>query len=456
MDLHTYLQNLKGKRVGIIGIGVSNRPLIDMLLAAGIDVTACDKRTREQFGSLAEELEAKGCKLILGEDYLEQLDMDVIFRTPGLHPRYLEKAKAKGSMITSEMEAFFDVCPCPIIAITGSDGKTTTTTVVSQLLKAAGKCVYVGGNIGNPLLAQAGDMKAGDVVVLELSSFQLMTMTKSPSVAVVTNLAPNHLDIHTDMAEYIDAKKNIFLHQRAADKVILNLDNEITNSLVGEAVGKVVGFTRKSVPATGTFIRDNAIWMKNEEGEREVLKCGDIRIPGIHNVENYMAAIAAVDGLVDDEVIRTFARTFGGVEHRIEFIRELRGVKWYNDSIASSPSRTAACLHSFAEKIILLAGGKDKGVSYDELGVLINDHVKYLILCGATAKVIREGVEKAANYAGLPVVTCDSWEEVVMKADAVAEDGDIVVMSNASTSFDMFPNFAQRGKVFKELVNALK
>ena len=456
MSLKTYLESIRGKTVAVIGIGVSNTPLIRLLLEAGFPVTACDRRQRGQFDrETLEALEKEGCRLVLGPDYLDHLDQDIIFRTPGLHPRYLEKARERGSCITSEMEVFFEVCPCPILGVTGSDGKTTTTTIIARLLEATGRKVYVGGNIGRPLLAQADAMAADGIAVLELSSFQLMTMERSPQIAVLTNLAPNHLDVHTDMAEYVGAKERIFRFQSSMDKLVCNWDNQLTRSLSQKATSKVFYFTRKDAVDRGAFLWEDAIWMRNDGGLRMVLPLADIRLPGAHNVENYMAAITAVDGLVEDETIRSFARTFGGVEHRIEFVRELRGVRWYNDAIASSPSRTAACLRAFDQKIILLAGGKDKGVPYTDLGPLINDHVKALILCGATAKVIRESVERAENYSGLPIVEEPDWAQAVRRASVMAREGDVVVMSPASTSFDMFPNFMEKGKFFKEQVNAL-
>ena len=457
MTLSAYLDTLKGKKVAVIGIGVSNAPLIRLLRAADISVTACDKKNRLALGEIATELETLGCELRLGEDYLDALCADVIFRTPGLHPRYLEKAKANGSVITSEMEVFFDVCPCPIIAITGSDGKTTTTTMIAGLLRAAGKTVHLGGNIGHPLLADTEKIREDDFAVVELSSFQLMTMKKSPCRAVLTNLSPNHLDVHTDMDEYVEAKKAIFAYQNSCDFLVTNLDNEIASNLSVSANGKVEYFTRKS-PETiknGCYLKDNAIWYRSAESDRCVLPLEDILLPGVHNIENYMAAICAVQGLVDDETIRVFARTFGGVEHRIELIRERRGVRWYNDSIASSPSRTIAGLNSFAQRIVLIAGGKDKGISYTEIGPVINDHVKFLILCGATAGVIREATLQAENYNGLEIVEVDDYTAAIALADEYAQSGDVVMLSPASTSFDRFKNFEERGRVFKDLVNKL-
>ena len=459
MTLREYVDSIRNKRVAVIGIGVSNTPLLDMLLAEGIRVTACDKRTREQMGQQAEELERRGCTLHLGEDYLKGLDADVIFRTPGLRPDVPEIAAcvAHGADLTSEMEVFFRVCPCPIIAVTGSDGKTTTTTIIAELLKSAGKRVWVGGNIGHPLLCEADGMLQTDYAVLELSSFQLMTMTRSPHIAVVTNLAPNHLDMHRDMAEYVAAKENIFRHQSRGDIAIFNGDNAITAEQSARAPGRARTFSRRGEAADGVFLRGEDIVCRSGGHERVVMTTGDIKIPGVHNVENYMAAIAAVDGLVPDEVIRRFAREFGGVEHRIELVRELDGVRYYNDSIASSPSRTIAGLHSFDRQVILIAGGYDKHVPFDVLGPEACAHVKLLILCGATADKIRAAVESAPEYApGAPeIVTVQTLDAAVSLAHRRAAAGDIVTLSPACAAFDQFKNFMVRGETYKKMVMAL-
>ena len=458
MTFEEYLSSLQNKTVAVIGIGVSNQPLIRLLLERGIAVTACDKKNRETLGIVAEQLEANGCRLRLGEAYLDGLTEDVIFRTPGMRPDLpqLAAAVSRGSVLTSEMEVFFEVCPCPKIAVTGSDGKTTTTTIIAGLLKRAGKTVHLGGNIGHPLLAETGKMKPEDVAVLELSSFQLMTMTHSPHIAVVTNLAPNHLDVHKDFQEYIDAKENIFTHQSAKDIAVFNADNPYTLEEASRAVGRARLFSRKKELEDGVFLRGDAVIARHNGEERQVMTTADIKLPGVHNIENYMAAIAAVDGLVPDGIIRDFAREFGGVEHRIELIRTRNGVRWYNDSIASSPSRTIAGLNSFKEKVILIAGGKDKGISYDALGPVINDHVKLLILCGATAGVIRRVTEQAANYDGLEIVDVEDYHQAVALAGSRAQEGDVVILSPASTSFDRFANFMERGRVFKDIVNGLK
>ena len=450
---------LKDKRIAVLGIGVSNTPLIRLLREHGVAVTACDKKERTALGKTAEELEAMGADLKLGSDYLKDIDADVIFRTPGMRPDLPEllAAKERGSRITSEMQVFFEVCPCPIIAVTGSDGKSTTTTVITEFLRAAGRTVHLGGNIGHPLLAEAGEMHADDVAVLELSSFQLLDMTHSPHIAVLTNLAPNHLDVHRSMEEYIAAKENIFRYQSADDIAIFNRDNAITLGLSEKANGRVRLFSRQQEVADGAFVRDGAIWLRRGEEEREIVKTDEIRIPGQHNVENYLAAIAAVDGLVSDEVIRTVAREFAGVEHRIELVRTRRGVRWYNDSIATSPTRTIAGLHSFSQKLILIAGGYDKHIPFDVLGPELVAHVKLLILCGATANQIRACVTGCADYHGEPeMIECATLDEAVKLAAERAQEGDVVTLSPACAAFDQFPNFMVRGRYFKDLVNALE
>ena len=454
MEFEQYLDSLQGKTVAVIGIGVSNRPLIELLAARGISVTARDRQQRQALGDYAGHLEAMGCRLCLGEEYLDGLNEDVIFRTPGMRPDVpeLAAAVARGSTLTSEMEVFFEVCPCPIIAVTGSDGKTTTTTIIAELLRSAGKTVHLGGNIGHPLLAETPSIQPEDVAVLELSSFQLMTMGRSPHIAVITNLSPNHLDVHKDFAEYITAKENIFTHQNAQDIAVFNADNSITAQQAERALGRARLFSRKNEVEDGVFLRDGKIIARHGGQERVVMNREDIRLPGEHNVENYLAAIAAVDGMVSDDRIAAFARSFGGVEHRIELIRTLDGVRWYNDSIASSPSRTIAGLRAFPEKVILIAGGKDKGISYAELGPVVNDHVKLLLLCGATAGVIRESVEQAENYQGLEIIDVADYHQAAQIARERAVEGDVVILSPASTSFDRFKNFMERGKAFKEVV----
>jgi len=348
------------------------------------------------------------------------------------------------------MEVFFEVCPCNLIAVTGSDGKTTTTTLISEMLKASGKTVWLGGNIGTPLLPLVRQMQPSDYAVVELSSFQLMDMTRSPHIAVVTNLAPNHLDVHKDMEEYVDAKKNIFHFQKPGDLLVLNADNAITAEFTG--IGQTRFFSRQGKDSYVVH-RDGVIYRAGEA----VLHTADILIPGVHNIENYMAAIAAVEGLVEDETIRHVAKTFGGVEHRIELVRIKDGVRFYNDSIAASPSRTIAGLRSFPEKVILIAGGYDKHIPYDVLGPEVCAHVKQLFLGGATGSQIRDAVMACPEYDPqvLPIVDCGNFEAAVRAAAAAAREGDVVLMSPASAAFDQFKNFMVRGEFYKKLVREL-
>ena len=443
-----YFTALRGKKIAVLGLGVSNRPLVRLLLEFGCDVTGCDRTPREKLDAEVLELEQAGCVLRCGDTYLEGVEADVLFRTPGMHPAHpaIRALADKGAYVTSEMEVFFEVAPCQLIAVTGSDGKTTTTTLISEMLKAAGKTVWLGGNIGTPLLPLVRQMKEDDFAVVELSSFQLMDMTRSPMRAVVTNLAPNHLDVHKDMDEYVEAKKNIFHFQKENDLLVLNHDNAITDGFTGN------GITRK-------FSRQGEAYvcLKGDmitRGGEDVLDVKDILLPGVHNIENYMAAIAAVEGLVPDEVIRQVAANFGGVEHRIELVRIKDGVRFYNDSIASSPSRTIAGLRSFKEKVILIAGGYDKHIPYDVLGPEVCEHVKKLFLCGATAPQIRAAVENCGGEQP-EMVDCGDFESAVRAAAAAAEEGDVVLMSPASASFDQFKNFMVRGEFFKKIVKEL-
>lgn len=460
--LNSFYKSLHNKKVSFIGLGRSHRELLPMFASKGAIVTLRDKRTREQIGEEADKLEALGIKLTLGENYLENLyEEDIILRTPGMNyfTPALQQARKSGAFVTSEMELFFDLCPCKIYAVTGSDGKTTTTTVISEFLKAQGFSVFLGGNIGFPLLPRIEQIGPDDRAVVELSSFQLISMRKSPDVAVITNVAPNHLDVHKDMQEYIDAKRNIYLHQGGISRTVINADNEITASFLPEIRGEAMQFSRRITPALGCYLaEDGTLTMNDRHSVTPVLHMDEIRIPGIHNVENYLAAISAVWGEVSKENIVSVAKNFGGVEHRIEFVRELDGVTWYNDSIASSPTRTIAGLNSFKQKLILIAGGYDKKIPFEPLAPKIIEKVKVLILMGVTAPKIEAAVTACEGYDPdkLTILHVSSMQEAVQKAREVAEKGDIVSLSPACASFDLYPDFEARGRHFKELVNALQ
>ncbi len=452
-----FFDNIRGKRVAICGIGRNNTPVVKQFLEHGAIVTACDRRTRDQLGEEAAcELEALGATLSLGEDYLACVtDMDMILRTPGMKP-YLppfEAARAKGIPVTSEMELFFELCPAPIYAVTGSDGKTTTTTIIAGLLRAAGKTVHLGGNIGRPLLPDIDKVQETDVAVVEISSFQLTMMTQSPHVAVVTNVAPNHLDWHTDMREYIDAKKNLVAFQTAADRAVLNADNEITASFADAAAGECLRFSRRN-PQEGAWLDEKDMLCVTKDGvTTPIVAAKDIRLPGVHNAENYLAAFAAVWGDVPVDVMVRFAKEFGGVAHRCELVRERHGVKWYNDSIGTSPSRTIAGLKAFDRKVILIAGGYDKHIPYEPLGPVAMETVKLAILMGATADAIEAAIRACGE---LPIARVGSMEEAVETAARLSGEGDIVFMSPASASFDLYRNFEERGEHFRRCVQALE
>ena len=456
-----FFANIVGKKVAFCGIGNSNLPLVKMFKQKGATVLACDSREKEKLGDTFIELENLGIELRLGEDYLKNLDVDIIFRTPGMKfdtPELID-ARKNGVVVTSEMEVFFDLCPCKIFAVTGSDGKTTTTTIISEMLKKSGKTVHIGGNIGKPLLPEVEQISPNDVVVVELSSFQLISMRKSPDVAVVTNLAPNHLDIHKDMTEYIEAKKNILTHQNAFGRTVLNLDNDITRGFGDIARGETLFFSRQTNCPYGSWLSDDGtIYMSKNGKDIKVMSETDIKIPGKHNVENYLAAISALWEYVSKDDMLQVAKEFGGVEHRAEFVREVNGVKYYNDSIASSPTRTiSGTLSLYNNKIIMIAGGYDKKIPFDSLGPVIVGKVKMLILMGNTASKIEAAVKSSTSYeVGKPqIIRVSNMDEAVQAAYQYAKNGDIVSLSPACASFDLYPNFAERGNHFKQLVNNL-
>jgi len=459
LTFRDYLNSLAGKRVTVVGAGISNTPLIEALLDAGVKTQVCDRRTRDEMGEAADRFARLGAGLNLGPDYLEGLSADVVFRTPGLMPSNpaLVSAVNRGATLTSEMEAFFEVCPCKIIGVTGSDGKTTTTSIIAWILRREGRTVHVGGNIGTPLLTRADEMNPEDIVVLELSSFQLITMRKCPDIAVVTNVSPNHLDVHADMDEYTGAKRNIFLRQKQRDRVVLNRDDFLASAFSLEAPGEVLFFSSRERVSDGVYLDGGIIYEACGGKNEMIMPARDIFLPGLHNVENYMAAFAAVRGLASRDAMVATARSFQGEPHRIELVRTHRGVRYYNDSIASSPTRTTAGLRAFDRKVILIAGGKGKGVGFGELGAEILAHVKTLVLTGMTAGQIYDAVTGAPGYAGDPdIILRNDFRDAVQAASDAAREGDVVLLSPACTSFDRFRNFEERGEVFRAIVEGLE
>ncbi len=458
-----FFEDIKDKKVAFIGVGVSHTSLIKMFLSKGIKTVVCDKTPYEDFDeNLYVELKAKGAEFSFGANYLDAIfDCDIVFRTPGMYYNndVLTRARQEGIIVTSEMEVFFDLCPCKIYAVTGSDGKTTTTTIISEFLKAQGKRVHKGGNIGKALLPMVEMISENDVAVVELSSFQLISMRKSPDVAVVTNISPNHLDVHGTMEEYINAKCNILNHQNAFSKAVLNTDNEGSISLAPLVRGQLVQFSLSGKqPKVGSYLDENGMLVyKKDDKIFPIIDKSEIKIPGMHNVDNYLTAISAVWGDVSIENIVKVAKTFGGVEHRIEFVREIDGVKWYNDSIATSPTRVMAGLRAFNRKIIMIAGGYDKKIPFEPMAAPVNEFVKILILMGATADKIEKAVTECEEYktSGLKIVRVNSMEEAVNTAKRLAREGDVVSLSPACAAFDLYKNFEYRGRHFKQLVNEL-
>ncbi|NLK88128.1 MAG: UDP-N-acetylmuramoyl-L-alanine--D-glutamate ligase [Clostridiaceae bacterium] len=460
--LELFKKEIINKKVGVLGIGISNTPLIRYLSSMGVAVTAFDRADREALGPVMKSLEGLDVHYSLGPGYLDKLrGFDVIFKTPKVRfdiPELLREAEA-GVEITSEMEVFCKLCPARIFGITGSDGKTTTTTLIGKILQQHGYKCWLGGNIGTPLLDRIDEISDTDMVVLELSSFQLHTMRNRIHTAVVTNLSPNHLDVHTSMSEYSDAKKNIFLYQNENDTLVLNYDNEITRGFAPEGPGRVIMFSRTHKPDEGIFLSGNNIIYRHGGYESEILNADDILIPGVHNIENYMAAAAATVDFAESSDIRAVAGSFRGVEHRNEHVRDIDGISFYNDSIGSSPTRTMASINAFRDKVILIAGGYDKHLPYDELGPVMAKKVKCLVLVGQTSgkieRALKDHMERTGTEVSIPIVRCQTMEDAVNSAYRNASYGDVILLSPASASFDMYKNFEERGNHFKRIVMEL-
>lgn len=457
-EFNNYLEN---RKIAIIGLGVSNIPLLDYLYNMRANVTIFDDRNIEQIPKeVMDKITKYAFKFSFGENNLSKLiGFDLVFRSPSCMPtkkELVEEAK-RGAIITTEIEMLMKMAPCKVIGVTGSDGKTTTTSLIYSILKEAGYNVYLGGNIGTPLFTELNKMNPKDIIVLELSSFQLIDMDISPDISVITNITPNHLNIHSSYEEYINAKKNIFKHQNEKGIVVLNYDNELTRECKKEANGKVIYFSSREKLENGIILDNDVIKECEDRLRKHVISSKDFILRGKHNCENICAAYAATQALVDTDTAIEAIKNFKGVEHRLEFIRELDGVKWYNDSIGTSPTRTIAGLNAFNEEIILIAGGYDKHLDYEPIAKPIVDNVKALVLIGQTSKKIYEAVDKQLKKENknMDIYMCDEFSNTVQIAKQIAKKGQIVLFSPASASFDLFKNFAERGEKFKQLVNSL-
>ena len=459
LQLEEFNSSLKGKKVAILGLGVSNVPLIDYLYQFGANISLFDEKEYNKLDSdIQEKINKYNLNCVLGKNYMEELkNFDIIFRSPSILPtrkELIEEAN-RGCLITTEIEMLMKLIPSKIIGITGSDGKTTTTTLISECLKANGYNVYVGGNIGTPLFTKASKMTSEDIVVLELSSFQLMGMTVSPNIAVVTNITPNHLNIHKDMEEYILSKRRIIDNQKEKDICVLNYNDEIVKNFRNYANGEVRFFSKYNNISNGFCIKDNAIYRVINNEYTKIIDTNDILLRGNHNYENICTCLTAIIDLIDiNKTVEVF-KTFKGVEHRLEYVCEINDVKWYNDSVSSSPTRTIAGLNSYEESIVLIAGGYDKHIDYDVIGEPIVNKVSTLILMGDTKEKIYNATVKAEEKLNKKInkFFVNSLEEAVDVALDNAKKGEIVLFSPASASFDMFKNFADRGEQFKNIVN---
>ena len=460
--LNEFNDYIRYRKVAIIGLGVSNLPLLDYLYEKKANVTIFDERDYDQIPKEnIEKITNYGFMMHFGKDCLQYLkNFNVIFRSPSClptKPELVEEAN-RGALVTTEIELLMQMCPAKVIGVTGSDGKTTTTSLINHILQKAGYKTFLGGNIGTPLFTKLPEMTPEDMVVLELSSFQLMGMEVSPQISVITNITPNHLNIHKDYQEYIDAKKNIFKYQDENGILVLNYDNEITRECAKEANGKVIFFSSQTKLDNGYIVDEDVIKECDDKVRKHILNTDDVILRGNHNYQNIATAIAATASLVDIETAVKAIKEFKPVEHRIEFVEEIDGAKWYNDSASSSPSRTLSGLNAFKENIVLIAGGYDKNLDYTPLAKPIIDKVKTLILIGQTAGKIYDSVkeELEKENKSLDIYMCETLEETISIAKKNAKSGDVVLFSPASASFDMFKNFADRGNQFKNLVKTLK
>jgi UDP-N-acetylmuramoylalanine--D-glutamate ligase len=439
--------DFKDKKIALLGFGKSNREVLEYIYKYTQDISVFDQNNKDGHFDINEKY--KNITIYYGNDCFRQLNgFDYIFRSPAIRPdnEYITREVDRGALLTSESEFFISACKGKTIGVTGSDGKTTTCSLIYEIIKNAGKKVILGGNIGVPLIGRLDHIDSDTYAVIELSSFQLMTFSQGTDIAVITNISPNHLDYHRSYAEYIQSKRKI---AKCSDKnsiVVLN----------GKDKGSI-NYFKKQKCNIEYFNSSKGIYYKNgiiSKDGSELVDTSRMLIRGRHNIDDLMAAIASVGSIAGPDAVREAAYNFKGVEHRTEFTDEIKGVIYINDSIATSPTRTTAGLRSFDQKVILIAGGKDKGISYLGIGSEIKEHVRYLILLGQTKDAILKSALEADPELRYSITS--SLEEAVKKAYDVSHDGDIVLFSPASTSFDMFSNFEERGKKFKECVRSLK
>ncbi len=474
MSIEKIKNYINGRSCAVLGLGVSNLPLVRLLCREGVDVTIYDKCSPEQLGDEAVALRDAGVRFIVSDKNFDGIAERLIFRSPGIRPdtRGIREAIQGGAELISEMELFLKLTDARTFAITGSDGKTTSTTLTGLFMERVSR-TYVGGNIGTPLLDKCEQMTKTDNAVLELSSFQLMTLGDAPERVAITNVSPNHLDWHTGMDEYITAKKNIIgkrtrrltTNADCAHTLDIAYENDIDGmeivlfSSTKSSYSEIFRAPFSHAKAYAIYLRDGYIRVSDGENEQKVLEACRIKLPGKHNIENYMTAIGLTFGDVPFEIYLDIAETFGGVEHRLEWVRALDGVDYYNSSIDSSPTRTAAALSALADRrIVLVCGGYDKKIPYAPLAEAICGHggIHTVVLTGATGKKIGEEIDKLNAGGTIAKSYVADFSEAIARARTCAKQGDCVLLSPASASFDAFKNFAERGNTFKKIVNSFE
>jgi UDP-N-acetylmuramoylalanine--D-glutamate ligase len=470
--------NFRALRITIFGLGREGMALARFLAVRGARVTVTDIKSVETLAQSLSDLEELPIHLELGGHPPQALEADVIFVSPGVPMEIppLREAQRRGLLLTSEPRIFAALCSASLIGITGSSGKTTTATLVGRMLEAGAEKVWVGGNIGEPLITSVEKIGGTDQVVVELSSFQLeyfapqpeayppmgwetLAQGYSPHIAAILNITPNHLDRHPSMAAYVEAKSHIFRYQSSGDVRVLGAG---VQRYTPDARSRTLLFSLDAKVEEGAFLCGEHVLLRLDGREHDVCCVHEIRLRGQHNVANILAAciIAGAAG-AGTEAMREVIRTFQGVPHRLELVRELRGVRYYNDSIATSPDRACAALRSFDEPIVLLAGGRDKHLPWGEFAELTSARARHVSCFGEASELIADELRSASRglqHGARSLVTCEvvtSFEEAVASASSVAQPGDVVLLSPGCTSFDAFRDFEERGERFRELVQAL-
>jgi len=462
------MENWSGKKVIVIGAARQGTALSRYLASKGAQVILTDMHSLDDLPANLPDLEKLGIQLRLGGHPLELLEgADLVCVSGGvpLTIPFIQAAMQRGIPLSNDSQIFLEACPAQVIGITGSSGKTTTTALVGLMaqkyfeMKQNGHRAWVGGNIGNPLIEQVDQIDEDDLVVLELSSFQLELMTRSPQIAAILNITPNHLDRHGSMQAYIAAKSRILRFQHAGDVAILNRDDPGSWSLAEHLKSDLIsfGFQKPDSKQNGTYIYKDAIWLQLGRESLKMLPLEWIQLPGRHNIANVLAACAiAAAASLALPAIQTAIEEFTGIPHRLEFIRNINGADWYNDSIATAPERTMAAIEAFEGPLVLLLGGRDKNLPWDDLAQLIHQRVRAVVLFGEAAGLIEKALGAVKKGETLQVISrCNTLEEAVQAATKLAQPGDTVLLSPGCTSFDAFKDFEERGEYFRKLVNAL-